>query len=61
MYHAVTDFLRTISAEHRVLWALLTLGVVVGTSLALFGFWELVQRFLWRLVPPKKKSRGRTD
>ena len=60
MYDAVTDFLRTISAEHRVLWALLTLGVVAGTSLALFGFWELVLRFLLRLVPPKKKHRGRT-
>jgi hypothetical protein len=61
MYHAVTDFLRTVSAEHRVLWALLTLGVVVGTSLALFGFWELVPRFLLRLLPPNKKRRSRTD
>lgn len=61
MYHTVTDFLSTFSAEHRVLWALLTLGVVGGTSLALFGFWELVLRFLLRLVPPKGKRRSRTD
>ena len=61
MYHAVTEFLRTISAEHRVLWALLILGVVAGTSLALFGFWELVLRFLPRLAPREKKSKGRTD
>jgi hypothetical protein len=61
MYHAVTEFLRTVSDEHRVLWALLILGVVAGTSLALFGFWELVLRFLLRLVPPKKKRRGRPD
>lgn len=61
MYHAVTDFLRTISAEHRMLWALLTLGAVGGTSLALFGFWELVPRYLLRLVPPKGKRRSRTD
>jgi hypothetical protein len=60
MYHPITDFLRTVSAEHRVLWALLTLGVVAGTSLALFGFWELVLRFLLRLVPPKRKRRDRT-
>lgn len=61
MYHAVTDFLRTVSAEHRVLWALLSLGVVAGTSLALFGFWELVLRFLLPVFSPKKNNKGRTD
>jgi uncharacterized membrane protein len=59
MYHAITDFLRTVSAEHRVLWALLTLGVVAGTSLALFCFWELVLRFLLPILSPKKNSKGR--
>jgi hypothetical protein len=61
MYHAVSDFLRTVSAEHRVLWVLLTLGVVAGTSLALFGFWELVLRFLSRFFPRKEKSGERGD
>jgi len=60
MYQAVTDFLRSFSAGHQVLWALLILGVVTATSLGLFGFWELVLRFLLPVFPPKKKSKGRT-
>lgn len=61
MYDGVTDFLRSFSAEHRVLWALLILGVVTATSLGLFGFWEVVLRCRLPALPPKKKSRGRTD
>ena len=58
MYHELIDFLRALSAEHRVLWALFTLGVVGGTSLALFGCWELVLRFLPLVVPTKNKNKG---
>ncbi len=46
MYDAIADFIRSFSADHTLLWALLVMGVVASVSLVLYGFWELVLRLL---------------
>jgi|TARA_B100002003_G_C13767182_1_gene380809 hypothetical protein len=47
MYDTLTDFLKTFSADHSILWALLVVAVISCTSLLLFAFWELVLRLLF--------------
>ena len=42
MYSALSDILQTFSVRFPVLWALLVVGVMTATSLALYGAWELV-------------------
>jgi hypothetical protein len=60
MYDTLTDFLKTFSADHSVLWALLVVAVVACTSLVLFVFWESVLRLLFSGGPVKKTTRRRT-
>ena len=42
MYDALTNFLRTFSADYPILWALLVMVVIGGTGLGLYAFWEVV-------------------
>ena len=58
MYDTLTEFLKTFSADHSVLWALLVVAVVAATSLVLFLFWETVLRLLFS-GGPVKKTTGR--
>lgn len=60
MYDTLTDFLKTFSAGHNFLWALLVVGVVACTSLLLFVFWELVLRLLFSGGPVKKTAGRRS-
>jgi hypothetical protein len=60
MYDTLTDFLRTFSADHSFLWALLVVAVVASTSLLLFAFWETVLRLLSSGGPVSKTAGRRT-
>jgi hypothetical protein len=60
MYETFTGFLRTFSADHSLLWALVVVAVVSCTSLALFLFWEVVLRLLSSAGPFDKTARRRT-
>ena len=42
MYDSLTEFMRTFSTGHPVLWAFLVMGVVAATGLLLYAFWEVV-------------------
>lgn len=42
MYDALTNFLRTFSADYPILWALLVIVIMGGSGLGLYGFWEVV-------------------
>ncbi len=57
MYDALTDFMKTFSADYPVLWALLVMAVVACASLLLFAFWEAVLRLLFLMSPVKKKGK----
>ena len=57
MYDSLTDFMKTFSADHRALWALLVMAVVACTSLLLFAFWEVVLRLLFLKGSVKKNSK----
>ncbi|GEM_PF-1062142 len=59
MYDTLTDFLKTFSADHSVLWALLVVASVACTSLVLFVFWESVLRLLSSGGPVRKATRRR--
>ena len=59
MYDSLTDFLKTFSAGHSVLWALLVVAVVATTSLVLYVSWELVLRLLFSKRSVKKTARPR--
>ena len=59
MYETVIDFLRTFNADNSVLWALLVLAVISGTSLVLFVFWERVLGLLFAGGPFNKTGRRR--
>ena len=54
MYDSITDFIKTFSADHPLLWALLVTAVVAFTSLVLFLFWEAALR----LYPPTRASKN---
>lgn len=49
MYDSISDFLQTLSAEKRTLWALFVLAVMASLSLALYGFWQAVLRLFAEL------------
>ncbi len=59
MYDSLTEFMRTFSASHPVLWAFLVMGVVAATGLFLYAFWEVVLR-LAGTVPFFRKNRRRS-
>ena len=44
MNESLTEFLTTFPVNNPLLWALLVMVVVAGTSLALFLFWEVLLR-----------------
>lgn len=41
MYQTLSEFLRTFSVDSPILWAFLVVGAIVGTSLALYTYWEV--------------------
>ena len=60
MYDSISDFLQTLSAEHRVLWAALVLGVIATLALALYGLWEVALRLALKLVSRLVRSGPRS-
>jgi hypothetical protein len=42
MYDALTNFLRTFSADNPLPWALLVMVVIGGSALGLYALWEVV-------------------
>ncbi|PKB67036.1 MAG: hypothetical protein BZY81_05690 [SAR202 cluster bacterium Io17-Chloro-G4] len=61
MYDSLTEFMKSLSADNSVLWALLVLAVVALVGLFLFAFWELVLRCLLRSKILRKFSRRSTE
>ena len=59
MYDSISDFLQTLSAESRGLWAALVLGVIATLALALYVLWELALRLTLRLVYRLARSAPR--
>ena len=59
MYDSLTEFMRTFSTGHPVLWAFLVMGVVAAAGLLLYAFWEVVLRLL-ATVPFARKGRRRS-
>ncbi len=57
MYDSLSEFMNSLSADNPLLWALLVMAVVAGTSLILFGFWELVLRLPFARVVSRKNGR----
>ena len=58
MYDSIADFLQTLSANSRLLWSLLVLGVIVVLSLGLYAFWETVFILIRGARDRKTRSRG---
>ena len=58
MYDTLSEFLRTFSSDHSLLWALMVTGAVAGTSLLLFLFWELVLRLVFFRASSRKNRRS---
>ena len=46
MYQALSEFLKSFSADFPILWALLVMVVIGGTGLTLYAFWEAVLKGL---------------
>ena len=61
MYHSLTEFMKNLSVDHPVLWALLVMAVVASTGLVLFAFWEFVLRYPLNKKFLKKINRRSTD
>ena len=61
MYDSLTDFMKTLSADHQILWALLVMAVVASTGLFLFAFWELLFRYPLNKEFLKKITRRSSD
>lgn len=57
MYDSLTGFMKNLSADYPLLWALLVMAFVACTSLFLFGFWEGVLRRLFHKKSIKKNGR----
>jgi len=57
MYDAITEFIKTLSADSPLLWALLVTGVVACTSLLLFAVWEVVLRLVFPARVTNRNSR----
>ena len=58
MYESLSTFLRNLSAQSPLVWAVFVMAVVVGIGLALFAFWELLLRQLPAAL--KRLWRSRT-
>ena len=58
MYDALVEFLKTLSSQLPLVWALLVMGVVATTGLVLYLFWELLLRWVFSTWT---KSRRRAD
>ncbi len=61
MYQALTEFLKTFSTSHSVLWALLIMGVMATTSLALYAFWEVALKMLFSGVSRARNHAGKHE
>ena len=59
MYESLTEFLKTFSTSHSVLWALLIMGVMATTSLALYAFWEVALKTLFSGVSRARNRAGK--
>ena len=57
MYGEISDFLKDLSAESPILWALLVLGTIATLSLALYVFWELLLRLVFH-GPSRERGDG---
>lgn len=57
MYDAITEFMKTLSADHPLLWALLVMSVVACTSLLLFLVWEAVLRLVFPARATNRSGR----
>ena len=55
----MNEFLTTFSSDHSIWWALSVMGAVLGISLLLDVFWELVIPVLGWLWPGRKNDRSR--
>ena len=58
MYESLSQFLRAFSAGYPLPWALLVMGVVACSSLALYLFWEVVLRLLASAFTSGKTDPG---
>ena len=56
MYGSLTEFMRNLSTDHSVWWALLVVAAVACASLILFCTWEAVLR-----APFRQKTAKRDD
>ncbi len=61
MYDSLTTFLRNLSADSPLLWALLVVGVVAVAALVLYAFWEVVLRLVENSPFSSKKRRRSTE
>ncbi len=61
MYDSLTEFMRTFSTGHPLLWAFLVLGVVAATGFLLYAFWEVVLRLVAASPLFRKNRRGSTE
>jgi len=61
MYHSLTEFMKSFSADHSLLWALLVMAVVAATGLLLYAFWEVVLGFVATRLFSRKNRRPSTE
>ena len=61
MYDSLTEFMKNLSADSPVLWALLVMAVVASTGLFLYAFWELVLSYPAKIKFLKKFTGRSTD
>ncbi len=61
MYDSLITFLRSLSADSPLLWALLVVGVVAAVALVLYAFWEVVLRLVVTSRFPKRIRRRSTE
>ena len=57
MYDAISDFLKTLSADSPALWAMLVLGSIATLSLGLYALWEVVLLILFPDPSGSRKNR----
>ena len=57
MYDAITEFMKTLSADSPLLWALLVTGVVAFSSLLLFAVWETALRLVFPARATNRNGR----
>ena len=61
MYEQLTEFLRNTSAGNPLVWALLIMAMVTITSLALYGFWEVVLRLTFYRTSSGSSPKENTE